>query len=114
LCFTLSYNWEIKFWPEKSLGMKNQETNKYFFILKTETNSSSIPESRIYFEIKEAESHEGDDSGDDEFGQVIVEEDVVQVESQICWKDSNKSLVDDFCCVGFFIEPKIIRLKKPY
>ena len=74
-----------------------EENMQVFFSLKIETNSSSIPESRIYLEIEEAESDKGDDSSDDEFGKVVVEEDVVQVESQIRRKDSNKSLVDNFC-----------------
>jgi hypothetical protein len=68
---------------------------------------SPFLQSQIDSKVENAESDEGKDTCEDEFGQVVVEEDVVQVESQICRKDSDKSFVEGFSQVGFCIKSEM-------
>jgi hypothetical protein len=67
---------------------------------------SSPSERRVYLEVKNTESHEGDDSGDDELGQVVVEEDIVDVHPEVGREHTHHGSVVDLGCVCLLVIPR--------
>ena len=41
----------------------------------------------MYFEVEDAEGNERNESGDDQLGEVVVVEDVVDVQTKVGWQD---------------------------
>ena len=78
------------------------------------SHHSSLLEGDINFEVEAAERKKRDDPGDDQFGQVVVVEDVVDVETEFCGQNPDDSLVDQFGCVGCLINPEIRKLALLY
>ena len=75
---------------------------------------SSLLESQVDFEVKDAEGDKWHNPSDDQFGQVVVVEDVVDVETEFCGQNPDDSLVDQFGCVGCLINPEIRKLALLY
>ena len=75
------------------------------------SHHSSLLEGDINFEVEAAERKKRDDPGDDQLGQVVVVEDVVDVEAKVRRKNPDDSLVDRFGLVGFEIKSENLKLR---
>ena len=71
-----------------------------------ETHLSPPSESRVNLEVEDAERDEGYDAGDDELGQVVVEEYVVDVHSQVGREDAQHGSVQNVRRVRLLVEPE--------
>jgi hypothetical protein len=67
---------------------------------------SSPSERRVNLEVENTESHEGDDASDDELGQVVVEEDIVDVHAKVGREHAHNGSVVDLGCVCLLVIPR--------
>ena len=58
------------------------------------TYHPSLLQGRVDLVVEDAQSGEGNDAGDDQLGQVVVVEDVVDVQPQVGREDSDQRLVE--------------------
>ena len=67
---------------------------------------SSPSERRVNLEVENTESHKGDNASDDELGQVVVEEDIVDVHAKVGREHTHNGSVVNLGYVCLLVIPR--------